>query len=140
MRASYTVFDTTPTTFIISTASDDNEVSLLTNRFKEIARGGSHKERVPMKHCEQNMWLVKPASLNQGRGIELFRNMREIHEFVFHKNPGTKSFVVQKYVEHPFLFNGRKFDIRVWAVVTDDYRVYLYKHGYLRTSSAEYNL
>lgn len=43
-------------------------------------------------------------------------------------------------MEHPFLFNGRKFDIRVWAVVTDDYRIYFYKHGYLRTSSAEYNL
>ena len=38
------------------------------------------------------------------------------------------------------MFNGRKFDIRVWAVVTDDYRIYFYKHGYLRTSSAEYNL
>lgn len=48
--------------------------------------------------------------------------------------------MVQKYVEHPFLFNGRKFDIRVWAVVTDDYRIYFYKHGYLRTSSAEYSL
>ena len=87
MRASYTVFDTTPTTFIISTASDDNEINLLTSRFKEISRGGSHKERVPVKHCAQNMWLVKPASLNQGRGIEIFRHMKDIHEFVFHKNP-----------------------------------------------------
>mmetsp|Transcript_30963 Transcript_30963/g.38292 ORF Transcript_30963/g.38292 Transcript_30963/m.38292 type:complete len:265 (-) Transcript_30963:88-882(-) len=109
-------------------------------RYKEIARGGSNKERVPVKHCAQNMWLVKPASLNQGRGIELFRNLRDINEFIFHKNPQTKSWVVQKYVEHPFLFNGRKFDIRVWAVVTDDYRIYFYKDGYLRTSSAEYNL
>lgn len=64
MRASYTVFDTTPTTFIISRVSDDDEMHLLMNRYKEIARGGSRKERVPVKHCEQNMWLVKPASLN----------------------------------------------------------------------------
>ena len=66
--------------------------------------------------------------------------MRDISEFIYSKNPQTKSWVVQKYVEHPFLFNGRKFDIRVWAIVTDDFRVYFYKHGYLRTSSAEYNL
>lgn len=45
------------------------------------------------------MWLVKPASLNQGRGIELFRNLRDISEFIFNKNPQTKSWVVQKYVE-----------------------------------------
>jgi len=139
-NAQYTVFDTTPTTFVISRVSDDDEINLLMTRYKEIARGGSNKERVPVKHCAQNMWLVKPASLNQGRGIELFRNLRDINEFIFHKNPQTKSWVVQKYVEHPFLFNGRKFDIRVWAVVTDDYRIYFYKDGYLRTSSAEYNL
>ena len=63
-----------------------------------------------------------------------------MNEYIFHRNPQTKSWVVQKYVEHPFLFNGRKFDIRVWAVVTDDLRVYFYRPGYLRTSSAEYNL
>ena len=79
--ASYTVFDTTPTTFIISRVSDEDEVNLLMSRYKEIARGGSAKERVPFKHCEQNMWLVKPASMNQGRGIELFRNLRDINTF-----------------------------------------------------------
>ena len=86
------------------------------------------------------MWLVKPATLNQGRGIEIFRNLRDINDCIFHRNPSTRSWVVQKYVEHPFLFNGRKFDIRVWAVVTEDFRIYFYKHGYLRTSSAEYDL
>lgn len=139
-QAGYNVFDTTPTTFIISKVSDDDEINLLMTRYKEISRGGSNKERVPVKHCEQNMWLVKPASLNQGRGIELFRNLRDINEFIFTKNPQTKSWVVQKYVEHPFLFNARKFDLRVWAIVTDDFRVYVYKPGYLRTSSANYDL
>ena len=63
-------------------------------RYKEISRGGSNKERVLVKHCELNMWLVKPATLNQGRGIELFRNLRDINEFIFAKNPQTKSWVV----------------------------------------------
>jgi hypothetical protein len=27
----------------------------------------------------------------------------------------------------------------MWAVVTEDYRIYLYKDGYLRTSSSEYD-
>jgi hypothetical protein len=140
VRASYTVFDTTPTTFICSKVSDDDEMHLLLSRYKEIARGAAKKERVPVKHCEQNMWLVKPASLNQGRGIEIFRTMKDINDCIFHRNPQIRSWVVQKYVEHPFLFNGRKFDVRVWAVVTEDFRIYFYKHGYLRTSSAEYNL
>jgi hypothetical protein len=41
-------------------------------RFREIASGGSKNERVPLKHCVENMWVVKPAALNQGRGIEVF--------------------------------------------------------------------
>ena len=63
-HAGYSVFDTTPTTFVIARCSDDHEMSALMHRYREISRGGSKNERVPLKHCEQNMWLVKPASLN----------------------------------------------------------------------------
>ena len=38
------------------------------------------------------------------------------------------------------LFKGRKFDIRVWALVTQKYDIYFYKNGYLRTSSDSYEL
>jgi len=48
--------------------------------------------------------------------------------------------VVQKYVERPLLFKGRKFDIRVWACVNAKNEIYFYKHGYLRTSSDDYSL
>ena len=87
VRASYTVFDTTPTTYIISRIPEDDEMHLLLARYKEIQRGAARKERVPVKHCEQNMWLVKPATLNQGRGIEIFRNLRDINDCIFHRNP-----------------------------------------------------
>ena len=50
--AGYSVFDTTPTTYIVSKVSDDDQINLLMTRYKEIARGGSKKERVPVKHCE----------------------------------------------------------------------------------------
>lgn len=48
--------------------------------------------------------------------------------------------MVQKYIEKPFLYKTRKFDIRMWAIVTDDFRIYVYKEGYLRTSGSEYDL
>ena len=50
------------------------------------------------------------------------------------------SFIIQKYIERPFLINKRKFDIRVWVLINQDMEVYFFKEGYLRTSSFEYRL
>jgi hypothetical protein len=77
------VFDTTPTTFVIAKNIDDNSINFFMHRFRDLTRGGSNKERVPNKHCTENMWLVKPAAMNQGRGIEIFKNVRDIHEFIY---------------------------------------------------------
>lgn len=110
------------------------------HRFREITKGGSKHERIPFKHCEQNIWLVKPAYLNQGRGIEIFRHHKDVIDFIFHKQQTIPFWVVQKYIEKPFLYSTRKFDIRVWAAVTDDFRIYFYKYGYIRTASSNYDL
>jgi len=81
--AHYTLFDTTPTTFVIARATDDKDIQQFMYRFRELTKGGSKHERTPLKHCTDNMWIVKPAALNQGRGIEVFRNLRDITEFIF---------------------------------------------------------
>lgn len=39
----------------------------------------------------------------------------------------TTTFVVQKYIERPLLYKGRKFDIRVWALINSKNEVYFYK-------------
>ena len=46
----------------------------------------------------------------------------------------SSTFVIQKYIESPLLINNRKFDIRVWVLLTHDLKVYFFKEGYLRTS------
>ena len=63
--AHYTLFDTTPTTFVIARATDDREISSFMARYRELLNGkGSKTERVPNKHCTENLWIVKPAALN----------------------------------------------------------------------------
>jgi len=59
---------------------------------------------------------------------------------MFTKNIQIKDWVVQKYIERPLLLNGRKFDIRIWVIVTEDLKIYFYKQGYLRTSSGTFDL
>ena len=52
----------------------------------------------------------------------------------------NSSFIVQKYIEAPLLFRKRKFDIRIWALISHDMRLYCFKEAYVRTSSEQYDL
>jgi len=99
----------------------------------------NYDANVPSKHCENGTWLVKPSCLNRGRGIEIFHNKEDIVKFIASKPMFTK-WVVQKYIERPLLYKGRKFDIRVWAVFNHMNEVFFYRKGYIRLSSEAYSL
>lgn len=47
--------------------------------------------------------------------------------------------MIQKYVERPLLINSRKFDIRVWALLTQNLNIYFFKEGYIRTSAETFS-
>ena len=49
-------------------------------------------------------------------------------------------FVIQKYIERPLLIKERKFDIRMWVLVTHEHKCYCFKEGYIRMSSYKYTL
>ena len=135
----YSIFDTTPTTFNIIIENDNAGFTAFTQRFKELAIGNYINERMPSKHCEKNLWLIKPAAMNQGRGIEVFSSLSWLRKF-FNKKVPHSVWVVQKYIERPLLYFGRKFDIRIWGLVSTTEEFYIYKHGYLRTSSDIFNI
>jgi hypothetical protein len=111
-----------------------------------------------------NLWLLKPTDYNRGKGINVFNristlktqldgfqkleeqfnlksssSLRALQPF---KNNIVKShkFVVQKYIEKPLLFNERKFDIRVWALLDQDMTIFYFKEWYIRLSSEKFSL
>ena len=48
--------------------------------------------------------------------------------------------LIQKYIESPLLYKGRKCDMRIWVLLTHDLKLYLFKEGHLKTCSVEYNI
>ena len=49
-------------------------------------------------------------------------------------------FVLQKYIEKPLLISQRKFDIRLWVLVTPEHKCYYFKEGYIRMSGQPYDM
>ena len=50
---------------IISMIGGDSEyLGNFINRYREIEKGMARKERTPLKHCTENIWLVKPENMN----------------------------------------------------------------------------
>ena len=48
--------------------------------------------------------------------------------------------IIQKYIERPLLYKGRKCDMRVWVLVTQNLKVYFFKEGHLKTCSISFDI
>ena len=66
----------------------------------------------------------------------LIRNSR--HERKKHYQ--SNKIILQKYIEQPLLYNGRKFDVRMWVLLSYDMKVYVFKEGHLKATSYKYDL
>ena len=76
---------------------------------------------------------------NYNVGSSCKNEIYESTENVYHKYRSTL-IVVQKYIERPLLYFGRKFDIRIWVLLTHDFKVYMFNEGHLKCCSVKYDL
>lgn len=141
-QVGYTLQHSMAMSFIIPAGSDafaGRELGELKKLFKRIAKRDMAQESLPARQLEKNFWIMKPENENRGRGIELATTLQDILLHV-HKKPSTEGVVVQKYIERPLLYQGRKFDIRVLALIDGERNLWRYRPCYLRTSSDPYTL
>ncbi|XP_068198943.1 probable tubulin polyglutamylase TTLL9 [Antennarius striatus] len=96
-----------------------------------------------------SIWIMKPVAKSQGKGIFLFKKLKDMDW----KKDRTRSeeqkdatqeenYVVQRYIEKPYLINGRKFDLRVYVLVTSyvPLKAWLYRDGFARISNTRFSL
>ncbi|XP_041859497.1 probable tubulin polyglutamylase TTLL9 isoform X3 [Melanotaenia boesemani] len=95
-------------------------------------------------------WIMKPVAKSQGKGIFLFRKLRDVIEWRKDSSRAeeqkdathVENYVAQRYIENPYLINGRKFDLRVYVLVTSyvPLKAWLYRDGFARFTSTRFSL
>jgi len=81
---------------------------------------------------KENLWLLKPVASSRGRGIRLLTDVNNI----------PKKTIVTHYIYNPHLINGRKYDLRLYLLITGyaPLKIYLFDNGLARFCSEEYDL
>jgi tubulin--tyrosine ligase len=92
-----------------------------------------------------NIWILKPGeNTNRGDGIHVCKTMKEVKALVLSTlHEKYRTWIIQRYMDNSLLIHRRKFDIRMFALVTcvNGYQKgYFYRVGYLRTSSKEFTM
>ena len=63
-------------------------------------------------------------------------NLKEEKERLYNCN----KIIIQKYIENPLLYYGRKCDMRIWVLINHQMKVYFFKEGHLKTCSVQYDI
>ena len=87
-------------------------------------------------------WIVKPNNKSQGQGIFLLKKINQLKKIVpgANLNAAFKNFnmneiyVISRYIDNPLLIGGKKFDLRIYVLVTSyrPIKAYLYDQGFGR--------
>ena len=127
-------FDVLPVTFHIKKGEKDEEFS----KFKEYFF--NEKKLCEEDPKNRNVWIIKPGeNSNRGYGISVSDDFYEISGILNDlAGRSRRTSILQKYIHNPLLINKRKFDIRIYTMVTcynqGFVKAYYYTEGYLRTS------
>ena len=56
--------------------------------------------------------------------------------------PAKENVLVSRYIAHPLLLDGKKFDLRIFVAITsvEPLRIYVHEHGIMRICSEKYTL
>lgn len=92
-------------------------------------------------------WIMKPAGKAQGVGIFLINKLSQIKKWSrdgakLNPMPHTKEvYVISRYIENPLLIGGKKFDLRLYVLVTSfrPLKAYMYQLGFCRFCTVKYN-
>ncbi|KAJ8730078.1 hypothetical protein PYW07_017116 [Mythimna separata] len=96
----------------------------------------------------QSTWIMKPCGKSQGAGIFLINRLsklkkwsREAKAQIQPQLTSKECYVISRYIDNPLLIGGKKFDLRLYVLVTSfrPLKAYLFQHGFCRFCTVKYD-
>lgn len=136
-------YDFTPESFILP---NDREAFLRVAKAELVpSSSSSAKKRRPssgrsaQSHgaYDHQLWILKPVASSCGRGISVVTTEQAIKYVEKYKN---RKILLQRYLSQPYLIDGKKFDLRIYVLVSgiDPLRIYIYEEGLTRLSTSRW--
>lgn len=91
-------------------------------------------DRIRKPLSDKNKYLIlKPTASSCGKGIRVVPSAQRL--------PNRDETIVSVYIDKPLLINGKKFDMRMYVLVTSFHplRAYLYQEGLARFATENYS-
>jgi tubulin polyglutamylase TTLL4 len=92
--------------------------------------------------AKNTFWIVKPFGAACGRGIQVFKT-EEVIDFSKKEEEKKKKrqWLLQEYLRYPYTISGRKFDLRLYVLISsfDPLKLYLFEEGLARFCTHKYD-
>lgn len=125
-QGNYVYLDIVPTTYILP-----GDYTLFVEEFRRNLNA---------------MWIMKPCGRAQGKGIFLVNKLNQLKKWAtcsklpFQTLSLKESYVISKYLDDPLLIGGKKFDLRIYVLLTSyrPMKAWLFRTGFARFCHEKY--
>ena len=120
--------------FLSTSNNTLNDTENIKSNQKDKSRNTILEKKSKRNLIDQNSKIVYTNIAQQatkGRQI-LKQNNPQVYQ--------NSTIIIQKYIEKPLCYNGRKCDMRLWVMLTWDFNLYLFKEGHFKATSLPYDV
>lgn len=91
-----------------------------------------------LSHRFDKPWIVKPAQLNNGMGIQIFTQISQVESYFTSNKRYNGPHIIQRYITPPDLIERRKYSLRLFTILTNFAGAYYYPNGYINFCYADF--
>lgn len=87
----------------------------------------------------EEIYIMKPSVVDKAQGIYIITNQEQQLLPILEENEDIKEWCIQQYIQDPYLYNNRKFHIRVYVLCVGNLQVYVYNQMLCLIATTEYS-